>query len=323
MKLSRRLALSLSGMIAAGLLAGGSALAADGKTIAGMVFQQDQFFRTIQLGMRSAAKANGVDLLEANSDSKAEKEASLIDTFIARGVNAIVVSPLSATASAPALKRAADAGIAVITYNSALDADFPVAYLNSSQRELGETTGRAAADFIKEKLGGKAKVATLGFKALLPEISGDRVGGFIDAAKADGHVEIVAQQDAWLAEKAVAVASDLLTANPGINVIFAANEGGTVGAVQAVRNAGLAGKVFVFGTDGTKQIAQFLGSDDNVLQAVTAQRPFDMGKMAIDTAVAKLDGKPVEKTIIVPVLGLNRQDPAGIQDFVKSLETLN
>lgn len=323
MKLTRRLALSVSGMIAAGVLAGGPAFAGDGKTIAGIVFQQDQFFRTIQLGMQSAAKADGVDLLEANSDSKAEKEASLIDTFIARSVDAIVISPLSATASVPALKRAADAGISIITYNSAIDADFPVAYLNSSQRELGETTGRAAADFIKEKLGGKAKVATLGFKALLPEISGDRVGGFIDAAKAGGEVEIVAQQDAWLAEKAVAVASDLLTANPDINVIFAANEGGTVGAVQAVRNAGLAGKVFVFGTDGTKQIAQFLGSDDDVLQAVTAQQPFDMGKMAIETAVAKLDGAPVEKTIIVPVLGLNRQDPAGIQSFLQSLDTLN
>ena len=117
----------------------------------------------------------------------------------------------------------------------------PLSYLNSSQLELGQTTGKAAAEFVKTKLGGKAKIATLGFKALLPEVSGERVGGFLEEAKKGGEVEVVSQQDAWLAEKAVAVASDIITANPDINIIYAANEGGTVGAVQAVRKAGKAG----------------------------------------------------------------------------------
>lgn len=298
----------------------GASLAQDKKTIAGIVFQQDQFFRTIQLGMEAAAKQAGAELLEANSKSKPEKEASLIDTYIARGVKAIVISPISFKASAPALKRAVDAGVKVVTYNSAVEGDLAVAYLNSSQLELGKTTGKAAAEFIKDKLGGKAKIATLGFKALLPEVSGQRVGGFLDEAKAGGDVQVVSQQDAWLAEKAVAVASDVITANPDINIIYAANEGGTVGAVQAVRKAGKQGSIYVFGIDGSEQLAGYLLDDDNVLQAVTAQQPFTMGSEAVKAAVDAIDGKPVEKTVVVPVLGLNRSDPAAVKAFREELK---
>ena len=69
------------------------------------------------------------------------------------------------------------------------------------------------------------------------------------------------------------MASDIITANPDVNIIYAANEGGTVGAVQAVRKAGKQGSIYVFGIDGTDQLAGYLLDDDNVLQSVTASVP--------------------------------------------------
>ncbi|NRA20938.1 MAG: substrate-binding domain-containing protein [Oceanospirillaceae bacterium] len=292
-------------------------------TVASIVFQQDQFFKTIHMGMQAAADEQKITLLSGNSASKPEKEISLIDTYIARGVDAIVISPVSNVASIPALKRAADKGIKVVTYNSTIDdASIPVSYLNSAQRDLGNTTGALAADFIASKLGGNAIIATLGFKALLPEISGDRVDGFIESAKKGGTLNIVAQQDGWVAEKALQVAGDIITANPNINIIFAANEGGTVGAVQAVRNAGKQGKIFVFGVDGTEQLVSFLLQDDNVLQAVTAQQPYAMGKMAVEMAIAAVKGETTPKKVIVPVLGLSRTDQAAVKAFQKALLSL-
>lgn len=292
-------------------------------TIASVVFQQDQFFRTIQNGMNAAADDAGVTLLEGNSESKPEKEISLVDTYIARGVDAIVISPVSKVASIPALKRASDAGIQIVTYNSNVDDDsIPVSYLNSAQRDLGNSTGRLAANFIKDELGGSAVIATLGFKALLPEISGDRVDGFIEEAEKGGTLDVVSQQDAWLAEKAIQVAGDIITANPEINIIYAANEGGTVGAVQAVRNAGKSGEIFVFGVDGTEQLVQFLLDDDNVLQAVTAQQPYVMGEMAVQAAIAAAKGETVDKTVIVPVLGISRTDTPAAEAFLEYLKSL-
>jgi sugar transport system substrate-binding protein len=284
-------------------------------TLAGIVFQQDQFFRAIQLGMQAGAKANGATLLEANSDNKAEKEASLIDTYISRGVDGIVISPVSAKASAPALKRAIAKGIKVVTYNSGVEGELASAFLTSQQEDLGKGSGIAAAAFIKSRLGGKARVAVLQFKSQFPEIAAQRVGGFIDQVKGGGDFKVVADQDAWLAEKAVAVASDIITANPDINIIYAANEGGTVGAVQAVRRSGKQGKIFVFGVDGSEQLANFLLDPDDVLQATTAQQPFEMGRSAVQSAVDVIAGKPVEKMVVVPVLALSRTDLKGVQSF--------
>ena len=312
---------SVGAAIAVGLNVVPTLARAQNRAIAGIVFQQDQYMKTVLLGMAAAAKESGVELLEANSDNKLEKETQLIDTYIARGVQAIALTPLSAEGSIPAIKKAVDAGITVITFGTTVNSDLPKASVTSSNIDLGNATGDAASAFLKTHAAGrKVKIATVAFKSLLPEQSNDRVSGFLDKVK--DQVEVVAAQDAWLAEKAVAVASDILTANPDIEMIYAANEGGTIGAVQAVKKAGLEGKVFVFGIDGTQQLANMLLDPDNVLQAVTAQQPFEVGKLALKAANDVLDGKTVEAKQSVPVLPLTRGNPDGVKAFLEQLKTL-
>jgi ABC-type sugar transport system substrate-binding protein len=297
----------------------------DGKKplkIAGIVFQEDQFFRLIQFGMQYAADQAGVELLLANSASKPDKEIQLVNTYITRKVDAIIISPLSATASVTALKRARDKGIKVITYNSTVEGDVPLAYIESDQRDLGAKTGQAARRYIEEKLGGKAKVAVLAFKSQLPETSNGRSGGFIDEVKKLPGVEIVAEQDAWLPEMAIKKVGDILTANPDINIIWAANEGGTVGAVMAVKNAGKGGQVAVFGTDTSKQLVDFLLSDNDILQAITGQQPFAIGSRAVETALAALKGEKVEKKVSMEGVLLARNDPDKVRAFRAELSKL-
>ena len=300
-----------------------AAAAAEGPVIGGIVFQQDQYFRGIQLGMQAAAKGGAATLLEGNSDSKPEKEATLVNTFVTRGAKAIVIAPISGKASVRALKRANDKGVKVVLYGTRLDADFPVAFIGTSDRDIGTGTGKVAASFVKQELGGKANLAILAFRSQLAEQSDARTEGFLDAARQGTDLKIVARQDAWLAEKAVSVASDVLTAHPEINMIYAANEGGTVGAVQAVRRAGKEGKVFVFGTDGSEQLANFLLDPDKVLIATTAQQPFEVGKDAIQTAVAAVGGKPVAKQVLVPALPLARADKAGVERYLADIKKMH
>ena len=258
----------------------------------------------------------------ANSASKPDKEIQLVNTYITRKVDAIIISPLSATASVTALKRARDKGIKVITYNSTVEGDVPLAYIESDQRDLGAKTGQAARRYIEEKIGGKAKVAVLAFKSQLPETSNGRSGGFIDEVKKLPGVEIVAEQDAWLPEMAIKKVGDILTANPDINIIWAANEGGTVGAVMAVKNAGKSGQVAVFGTDASKQLVDFLLSDNDILQAITGQQPFAIGSRAVETALAALKGEKVEKKVSMEGVLLARSDPDKVRAFRAELSKL-
>ncbi|WP_423065539.1 substrate-binding domain-containing protein [Devosia sp. CN2-171] len=314
----RRTAFALAAAGIATLLSGAGF--AQETVIGGMVFQQDQFFRGIQLGFEVSAKESGATLLQGNSDNKLEKEAELIDTFIARGAKAVVLAPLNSDASIPALERARDAGVKVVLYGTSINSDFQVADVGTSQLDIGRFTGEAAARYIKENLGGKAKIALLGFRSQLQQMSDDRTNGFLEKAKDGVELDVVATQDAWLAENAVTVATDILTANPDIQVIYAANEGGTVGAVQAVRAAGKQGKVFVFGTDGSEQLAGFLLDEDNVLIATTAQQPVEIGKKAADVAAAAIKGEATEKYYDIPPLALSRYDLDGVKAYAESVK---
>lgn len=292
------------------------------KKIAGIVFQEDQFFRLATFGMREAAAKNGVELLEANSAGRPDKEIQLVNTYIASGVSAIVISPLSLTASTSALGRARERGITVVTYNTTVEGDIAAAYLESDQYGLGAQTGNAAREYIETRLGGSARIGILAFMSNAPEQNIARVSGFKDQLLSMPGVTIVAEQDAWLAETAVKKGGDILTAHPDLDIFWAANEGGTVGAVMAVKNARRTGKVVVFGTDASEQLADFLLADDNILQAVTGQRPFDIGFQAVEAAVRSLNGQHVESKTALPGLLLSRSDPAGVRAFKDRLAQL-
>ncbi len=290
--------------------------------IAGIVFQEDQFFRLIQFGMQDAADRAGVELLLANSANKPDKEIQLVNTYIARGVDAIVISPLSAKASATALERARSKGIAVVTYNTTVEGDIPVSYVESDQADLGRQTGLVARRYIEEKLGGKAKIATLAFKSQLAEQSDARRNGFVDVVGQLPGVEFVAEQDAWLPEMAIKKAGDILTANPDVDIIWSANEGGTVGSVMAVKNAGKQGEVVVFGTDASEQLVEFALSDDGILQAITTQTPFELGVKSVELAVAALRGQQVEAKVVMDGVLIAREDPEGIRAFGQRMKEL-
>jgi simple sugar transport system substrate-binding protein/ribose transport system substrate-binding protein len=288
--------------------------------MAGIIFQEDQFFRLILFGMRDAAKKNNIELLEGNSDNKPEKELQLVQTYTAQKVDAVLISPLSKAASVTALKQAHDKGVIVVTNNTSIDADFPEGDVECSASDLGEQTGKAARKYIEEKLGGKANIAILAFKSQVAEQSGARTGGFKNQVTQLPGVKIVAEQDAWLSDMAVKKAGDILTANPDIDIIFAANEGGTAGSVLAVKNGGKAGKVAVFGTDVSEQLLGFLQSPDNILQAITAQRPFEVGQKSVEVALKALRKETYDKKISLTGICLTRTDPAGVAAYAKQLK---
>ena len=96
-------------------------LAMDKPVVASIVFQGDQFMQFLQSGVRETAEAAGAEVLEINIDGDQAREIQAIDTYIARKVDAIVIAPLSAENSAPALKRARDAGIVVVALNGGFE----------------------------------------------------------------------------------------------------------------------------------------------------------------------------------------------------------
>lgn len=285
--------------------------------VAGVVFQEDQFMATLTQGYVDAAKAAGVECLTGNTSNDQAKEVELINTYVSQKVDGLAIAPLNQASSVTALEAADKAGMKIAVTNIALDkAPFIVGGYTSDNKQIGAGVGAAAAQFIQDKLGGKADIAILAFDSQVPDQSKARVDGFLSEVQKLPGVKVAAKQDAWLADKAVGVAGDMLTANPTVTVIFAANDGGTKGAVNAVKNAGKAGKVFVFGIDVDPQVIEMIKSTDNILQASNGQDPYTMGFKAMETLIRSLKGEDVSaskgKTEIVPGKLVNRADPASI-----------
>jgi len=309
------LALSLSGC-------GNSNVNSGTKKIkmAGIIFQEDQFFRLIQFGMKDAAQKNNIELVTGNSDNKPDKEFQLVQTYTAQNMDAILISPLSAKGSVAALKQAHDKGRVIVTNNTSLEADIPEGDVECSNEDLGVQTGKAAVKYITEKLGGKANVAILAFKSQVAEQSDASTGAFrIQIATLPG-VQIVAEQDAWLSDMAVTKVGDILKAHPEINIIYGANEGGTAGSVLAVKNNHKEGQIAVFGTDVSEQLITFLQAPDNVLQAITAQRPYEMGQKSVEIALKALKHEQYDKKVVLNGTCLTRTDPEGIKTYEKQLK---
>lgn len=292
--------------------------------VAGVVFQEDQFMKLMQQGYQAAADDYGVTCMLANVNGDQGKEAELISTYTTQKLDGIAISPLNEETSLQSLKAANDAGLKVSIGNTKLvDAPWVCGGYTSDNYNLGELTGQQAKKFIEEKLDGKARIAIVEFQSQLPEQSTDRKNGFLDQLK-DLDIEIVADQDAWMQDAAVQTVSDILTANEatgGIDIIWAANDGGTIGATMAVKNSGKAGKTFVFGTDAAEQQIEMLRSEDNILQCVTGQNPYEIGYNTMEVLIKAIMGEETSggKEVIVPGICLTREDQAGIDQFEKDL----
>jgi len=289
-------------------------------TIAGVVFQDDQFMNSMVKGFTDAADKYGVKILTANTNNDQAKEAELIQTYIAQGVSGIAIAPLGKDASIANLKEAASKNIKVaITNMSISDASFLAGGFTSDDRSNGKIVGDNAAKFIKDSLGGTAKVAIVDFDDQLPDQSKARYGGFEDGLKAAGiDYAVVAHQSAHLQDDALAKTTDMLTAHPDTQVIFACNEGGTIGAAMAVKQAGLAGKVYVFGYDGSDQLTSMILNGDNILLGTVAQDPYSQGYKAVEALVKALNGETTAETgkmNVVPGTYLGTSDLAAVKQW--------
>jgi ABC-type sugar transport system substrate-binding protein len=244
----------------------------------GQPHRAGDFYAALIKGAKAEADARGYELLESFADSAADAQVAEINTWIAQGVEAIVVLALDPAAMGPLVERAHEAGTKMISYAF----DFP----NSDGATLfddaqgAQVVGEHAGNWIKDKLGGKAKVALLGNDTIeTPRLRLDGALAAMQAIVPD--IEVVARQDGLLAPEALAATQSLLQAHPDLNVIICAADDGALGASQAVNTAGVATDTFyIAGWDGSKQAMQKVLEGD-VIRAVGALDLVEIGKSVV------------------------------------------
>ena len=250
------------------------------------------FFVDLRDGAKAAAAANGMELVVMDAQNDASKQMANVENLIQQKVSVIIINPVDSKAIVPAVEAANKANIPVITVDRS-SAGGTVVSAIASDNVAG---GKMAGQYMVEKLAGKGKVVELeGIPGASAAV--DRGAGFNQAIKEAAGISVVAKQPAdFDRAKGMKVMENILQANPEINAVFAHNDEMALGALEAIKAAKRTG-VMVVGFDATADAVKAV--NDGALAATVAQKPKDMGKIAIETAKKVIAKESVPATIPV------------------------
>lgn len=270
------------------------------------------FWGTMGTGVEDGAKEAGVKFFSqaVESDQAAEPQLNVCNTMLERKPVAMITAAINSTNLLPCLKKAQDMSIPVAD----LDGNLDPAILDKEGIKIAfhigsdnVAAGAQGAEYLVSKLGADAKGPVLIIEGLSGNITGEkRARGFREklAEMAPGLEVVASLPGDWDRGKAANITNDILTRNPDLVGIFAANDGMALGAVESVYAGGKGDQVTIIGVDGNSDAVKSI--KDGRLNASVAQLPYLVGKQAVENMKKVIAGESVENSIFVPTLVLTK-----------------
>ena len=257
------------------------------------------FFEAAEKGAQEAAEEIGnVEIIYTGPTSTtAEGQIETINALIAQRVDAIAVSANDPDALVPALKRAMDRGITVVSWDSGVAPEGRQANLNPSSIPLiGKMNVELAAAAMPE---GKTRAVVL---SATPTSTNQNA--WIEAMRAvEGdydNVEIVTTvYGDDLSDKSYREAQALLQSDPDLGVIIAPTTVGILAAAQAVTDAGKIGEVFVTGLGLPSEMAGHV--DSGAVKSFAIWNPIDLGYSAATMAYNLVQDPSLAESGAIPI----------------------
>ena len=263
----------------------------------------------IEAGARNTEVAYYIQAVE--SEQAAESQLNVCHTMLERRPAAMITAAINSTNLLPCLKSARERGIKVVD----LDANLDPAILASAGIDITFSiasdnvfAGAQGATYLVSQLGTDAAGPVLVIEGLSGNVTGEkRATGFVNklAELAPGLEIIASLPGDWDRGKAANITNDIMTRNPDLLAIFAANDGMALGAVESVFSAGKGDDVIIIGVDGNSDAVKSIKSGR--LTASVAQLPYLVGKLALERATKVAEGESADSALIVPTLVLTKE----------------
>lgn len=259
--------------------------------------REAQFYQDMESGMRAQADKYGYGLIVVDASRDNAKQQSQVEDFISKRVDAIVLTPYDSQAIGSAIAEANASNIPVFTADiaSASKQGKVVAHVASDNVQGGAVAGR----LICQAVGNSGTVAIIDE----PEVTSvqDRVKGFKAAiAQTCPAVKIVADVDSGgTRAKANSDTGDILQAHRDLRGIFGINDDSALGALAAVKAAGLTGKIAIVGYDATPEARKAIAAGEMYGDAI--QSPAKIGATTIDVIHDYFAGKTPPAMVKIPV----------------------
>ncbi len=241
-----------------------------------------------------------VEVIVTDGQNSASKQAADIDDLIAQEVDVLIVSPLTSDALTPAVKKAMDAGIKVLTADRKVETPVTL-HIGGGNTVIGTLN----AEYLAKKLNGKGNIieiqGTAGASATI-----ERNAGFAEELKKYPDMKVTATQYAdYLREPAMKFMEDTLQRfGPGeIQAVFAHNDEMALGAVKAIEAAGRT-DILVVGADGQNEGIDAVKAG-KMVQTVTY--PY-CAPEAMQYAYKLAKGEKLEEEIVLENKGINLEN---------------
>lgn len=255
----------------------------------------NEYWRSLGEGYVSLGKKVHVPVVYQAAQSEGDQlgQLTIAEGMITQGYNVLLVSPQTDANLQPVIEQAKAAKIPVVNVN---DAVIPQAehYVGNVQRDNGV---RVAKWFIKNRpQGGKVAIVE-GQAGVYAAVQ--RTDGFKSTISEGGKFKVVASVPGnWDRQTSYDAATNILNQHPDLVGFYANNDGMALGIVEAVKAAGLAGKVAVFGTDGISDAYSSIKAGE--LTGTVDSFPVLTGEVALETALRLVAGQKLPRVVATP-----------------------
>ena len=253
-----------------------------------------EFWKSVHFGAQKAAKEiGGIEIVWRGPvvESDTGSQIEVVKDMITMGVDGIVLAPNQKGGLVDAVEESIGEGIPVVIFDSGLDEGPAIVSYVATDNFKG---GQMAGDAMAKAIGEQGNVILLRYLAG-SESTEQRENGFLDAIAKYPDITVV-EKDQYAGDNATAAKEkvDQLLQLHGENLagIFAVCEPNGNGTLEAIKNAGLAGKVKFIGFDPSDALIEALGEGN--CHGIVLQDPVQMGYQSVITLVDSINGKEAE-----------------------------
>jgi ABC-type sugar transport system substrate-binding protein len=234
-----------------------------------------------------------VSYVGVKSEEDAPGQISAIENAVTGGAKGIVIAPTVPEALIPILEKVSGEGVKVIVIDQKIEGFEATSTISTNNVKGGELGATAMLEALKQ--------GEVGIISGPPGLEGtdERAEGFVNGVK--GKLDVVAELPSPCdTPTGVKDAENMITAHPHIAAIYSVCGLPALGAVQAVKGAGLLGKITLVGWDANTSEAQLENIESGIEFAGVAQHPEFMGKTGVEYAYKASMGESVPTKVESP-----------------------
>ena len=271
-----------------------------------MALFDDNFLTVLRNGMIDYGKTlDGVTLQVEDAQNDVAKQQSQIQNFIASGVSAIIVNPVDTDATAAMSHIAAEAKIPLVYVNrepiNVNELPDNQAFVASDEKESGTLETKEICRLLKEAGKTEANIVVM-MGELSNQAARQRTQDVHDviATPDCSFMKIVEEQTAnWQRTQGADLMSNWLSAGLKFDAVVANNDEMAIGAIQAMKAAGMDMKTMIVGgVDATQDALAAMAAGD--LDVTVFQNAAGQGKGAVDAALKLAKGEKVDRKVYIP-----------------------